>query len=49
MVVSLTNAVNFRPIFQLATTRAGSGVTVTPGPDRLPSELGGRLVEAAFR
>ena len=48
-IVTIKPKAPFRPIFQLATTRAGSRVTLTPGPDRLQQELSGRVIEAVFR
>ena len=47
-VVAIRPKAPFRPIFQLATTRAGSGVTLTPGADQQQQEIGGRVIEAAF-
>ena len=48
-IVAIKPKAPFRPIFQLATTRAGSGVTLNPGPDHPQQELSGRVIEAVFR
>ena len=48
-IVALRPKAPFRPIFQLATTRTGSGVTLSPGADQPQPELHGHLVEAVFR
>ena len=47
-IVAIRPKAPFRPIFHLATTRAGSGVTLTPGPDRQRHEPSGRVIEAVF-
>ena len=38
----------FRPIFSLATTRMGSGVALTPGPDDPAVGSGRSILEAVF-
>ncbi len=47
-VVAIKPKAPFRPVFHLATTRAGSGVSLTPGPDRKQQERTERVFEAAF-
>ena len=47
-VVAIKPKAPFRPVFDLATTRAGSGVSLTPGPDRKQQERTERVFEAAF-
>ena len=47
-VVALRPKAPFSPIFQLATTSAGSGVTLTPAPGQPQQEPGGQVVEAVF-
>ena len=47
-VVAIKPKAPFRPLFHLATTRACSGVSLTPGPDRKQQERTERVFEAAF-
>ena len=48
-IVAIKPKAPFRPIFQLATTRAGSGATLTHDPDQSQQYLSERVIEAVFR
>ena len=47
-IVAIRLKAPLRPIFQLAATRAGCGVTLTPGPDKQQPEPGEQVFEAVF-